>query len=287
LLKIDLWNVKFAETETAFFINSTYHISKGKYVQIPVFHCKLCNTFIRYPDDGKSFQISIQLITHASQKNSSQYDSRIQFFEYLYSLVLKYNKNPGVWVDFGCSYGHFMEFLAPKKIECYGIEISRTVRDYAIGKGLTVCSTVADLPQNMVFDVISFIDSLYYSAEPAKVLRSLYERISEKGLVILRMQNRNWLVKFQKYLLHKITTNTLGDVTIGYSRKSIRLLLESTGYKVASIKNIEKGKVKNLRVMSFYTISTILYFLSLGLIDLVPGFIVIASKSNDRTRRIT
>lgn len=261
-----------------FFINSTYEIEKGKNIQLPLYYCKQCNTFIRQINN-KEILSNLEIAAYSSiQNEQTQYNSRFNFFKYLYILVIKYKKSIKTWVDFGCSYGHFIEFIRQKNIECCGIEIADEVRAYAKGKGLVVHENITDLPENKSFDVISLIDSLYYSREPGALMRNIYQKLNENGLIILRMQNRNWLVKYDKYILHKTTSSSLGDVTIGFSKRSIRELLENNDFKILSIRNSEKGKIKTFQVRCFYDLALAIYYLSIGTINLIPGFIVIAKK---------
>jgi 2-polyprenyl-3-methyl-5-hydroxy-6-metoxy-1,4-benzoquinol methylase len=181
-------------------------------------------------------------------------------------------------LDFGCSYGHLLEYLKGRGVEGYGIEISKEVRVFAQKKGLTIFENLDTLPEEKKFDVVSLIDSIYYSNEPVKLVKSIYPRIKQDGLMVIRITNRNWLAKVKGILFKGELGLTLGDATISYSKKSLCLLLERNGFKILKITNTEKGKSMDLKIRIFYLFTAILHTLSFGLINLSPGVIVIAKK---------
>jgi hypothetical protein len=125
---------------------------------------------------------------------------------------------------------------------------------------------------------------LYYSDEPKNLIRGLYDRTNQDGLIILRITNRNWLAKLKKVLLKKEIGLALGDATISYSKKSISCLLENNGFKILKISSIEKGKSMAIKIKIFYVLTSILNILSNGLINLSPGIIVIAKKNSTHNK---
>jgi len=205
------------------------------------------------------------------------YRSRIKYFKYIYSVLSKYSNNVLNWLDFGCSYGHFLEFLHDQKIDCEGVEIAECVRRYAQKKGLIVYKDIKDLPEKK-YDVVSLIDTLYLVNEPVSLIKEIYNITNDNGLLLLRITNRNWLAKIRKRLLKKDLVFCLGDATVSFSKKSISYLLENNGYKILKITSHEKGKVMNLKVKAFYTLSWLLNMVTIGLINISPGLIIIAKK---------
>jgi len=128
--------------------------------------------------------------------------------------------------------------------------------------------------------VISLIDTLYYLPDPELLMKQIFERLNSDGLVIMRVVNRNWLVKFNKYVLRKATVTALIDHSIGYSKKSISYLLKSNGFEIIKMTNWEKGKKHSFRTKAFYLTAFIVKLLSLGFINIFPGLILIAKKTN-------
>lgn len=266
--------------ETFKFGNGTYYLEDEKHFLIPFFYCRYCNSFIREVDEN-SIASHLKSASHTNLKNEQRfYKERIGFFEYIYTLANRHTSSISNWLDFGCSYGHLIEFLKEKNIESVGIEISQEVYQYALKKGLTIYSSIEKLPEGKKYDVISLIDSLYYCDKPINIIRGLYDRTKQNGLLILRITNRNWLAKLKKVFLKKEIGLALGDATISYSRKSISCLLENNGFKILKISSSEKGKSMAIKIKIFYILTSILNILSNGLINLSPGLIVIAKKNS-------
>lgn len=264
---------------------SMYLYTYGRYhnqdinTTVPIYYCNECNSFIK--------KIDSELITTYFKKSvytnlineQESYDHRIDFFNYIYTLTKRHNKHITSWLDYGSSYGHFVEFLNSKEIESCGIEISDEVRYHAIQRGLEIYIRLEDLPQKKMFGVISFIDSLYYSATPKVLLEKVYNLLYDNGLLVLRVVNRNWLTKFDKQFRKKKECTALIDHTIGYSHKSITYLLNNNGFKIIMTTYIERGKYRSQRDKFLCTMATFCYFLSFGLINIMPGIIIIAKKN--------
>jgi len=258
--------------------NGTYYLEDGNRFSVPFYYCRYCNSFMRQVDE-KSVLSHLKAASHTDLKNEERFfKMRIEFFKYLFSLVKRHSDSITTWLDFGCSYGHLLEYLKENDIECFGIEISEQVRVFARKKGLNIFENLDGLPEEKKFDVISFIDSFYYSNEPVKLLKNSHSRIQNNGLIVLRITNRNWLAKIKKRLLRSELGLALGDATISYSKKSISYLLERNGFKILKITNLEKGKSMTFKIGVFYILTAVLNAISFGLINLSPGLIVIAKK---------
>jgi 2-polyprenyl-3-methyl-5-hydroxy-6-metoxy-1,4-benzoquinol methylase len=212
------------------------------------------------------------------QNEERFYQQRIGFFKYLYAISEKYNKSINNWIDFGCSYGHFLQFLTEKGITCTGIEIDDGTRGLASENGLIVYKTLQELPQSSTFQIISLIDSLYFSLTPKLLLQSLHRILDDRGLIIIRLTNRNWLAKIRKRISGSDLGYSLGDATISYSKRSITYLLEKTGFEILKITHTEKGKSVSRKMSLYYLVSSLLYRISLGLVNFTPGMIIIARK---------
>lgn len=262
-----------------------YYLEDSKKISVPFFYCHSCNVFIREVDSN-SILSHLKAASHTNIKNEERfYNSRIKYFKYIYSIIKSHKNSISNWLDFGCSYGHLIEFLNANNIDGEGIEINEGVRKYAQNKGLTIFESVEDLPKEKEYDVVSLIDSLYYSDEPVTLIRDIFYKIHENGLLILRITNRNWLAKFNKVILRKELGLALGDATISYSKKSITYLLENNGYKILKIKSIEKGKSIAIKTKIFYILTSIINILSIGIINISPGLIVIAKKNSTHNKQ--
>lgn len=249
---------------------------------IPIFYCKKCNSFIKNINDDQTYRYfnnsKSSNVYNDLTKEGTAFKYRINFFEYLYSLLKKHNSSVENWLDFGSAYGHLCNFLKSQNIKSIGIENSDIGMDFSKSNGLEIYKRTDDLPKGISFDVISLIDSLYYTLSPNILIHNLHQVLGVDGLIILRVSTRNWLIKFNKYILRNRTDRIMGDHTISYSRKSISYLLENNGFEIIKLTNIEKGKNVGMKIWYFYLFSRFVKILSLGLINCTPGLIVIARK---------
>lgn len=260
------------------FSYSNYCYLNGTVLRVPVFYCKSCNTFIKKIDDVALSSYFKNSVWTQTKYEDTTFHSRRNFYDYILKLTKRYNNSILNWIDFGSSYGHFVEFLNERKIRSVGIELSDDAQNYAQQKGLIIFKKIEDLPQEMTFDVVSLIDSLYYSQTPKIELKQIYNKLNVNGIIILRIVNRNWLVKYNKYVLHKPTVTALIDHSIGFSKKSISYLLENGGFQILKTTNIEYGKILSAKIKCFYLFSLVVNFISMGLINFSPGIIIIAKK---------
>lgn len=270
-------------------IESTVLFSFGNYrsgdlsTTIPIYYCKKCNTFIKIIDpDLISSYLKKSGYTDLNYEQES-YNHRIDFFNYIFNLTRKQNIATDSWLDYGCSFGHLVGFLKNMGIESYGIEISDEIRDYALKRGIGIYKRLEELPIEMRFGVVSFIDSFYYSETPELLLKKVYNLLYDDGLLVLRMTNRNWLVKFDKYIRRRQICTALIDHTIGYSKKSMFHLLRKNGFEILETTFIERGKYRTGKDKLFYFIAVFINYISLGLVNFLPGFVIIAQKNRHHT----
>lgn len=253
--------------------------SDGIKTIIPIYYCKSCNSFIKKIDDDSIlsyFKSSVYTDLNCEQE---AYNHRMGLFKYIYSKTKVWNSKIINWLDYGCSYGHFVDFLNGENISSYGIEISDDVRHYGNSKGLKIYKKFEELPQNKTFDVISFIDTFYYSLYPGFLLTMAFSLLSENGLLVIRDTNRNWLVKYDKYIRRKETCTALIDHVIGYSKKSMSYLLRNNGFEILETTFKEKGKYRSKMDNFLFSVATVFYKLSFGFINFMPGLIIIARKN--------
>jgi SAM-dependent methyltransferase len=275
-------NCPVCESKTNNFGSAGYPLASID-LKILVFYCKICNTFFRDIDDELISQYSNKPIWTKPENEELVFISRIRFFEYIYNLVKEiriiYN-----WVDFGSSYGHFISYLKNKNLVSYGVDLSNDAIIIAKFRGLIVKKYISDLPIKNNIDVISILDSLYYLKKPKITLKEIHQRLGDNGLIILRISNRNWRFKFDKYLLRKKHITAMIDHTIGYSKKSIIFLLKESGFKILKITSIEKGKTRPRKFLYlwyfYYYFSLFLNFVTNGYLNLSPGIIIIAKKTS-------
>lgn len=261
---------------TKVFGSANYHMSDENTFNIRVLFCESCNSFVKDISDNllkEYFRNSPWTRDHFAQEILPGEE---KYFDFLFGLV-KYTDMPiSTWLDFGCAYGRFIEYLNGRNVKAYGVEISDNIQKYAEENDLTIWKSLSNIPENVTFDVITCIDSFYYLSQPKEVMNEFRKKLNKGGLVIFRLSNRNIIVKFDKYVLRKKYTDALNDHTIGWSNKSLKYLVESSGFEVVKLSYSEWSKVRPLSSKLFYFCSYLLFIISFGKLNLLPGFTLIA-----------
>jgi SAM-dependent methyltransferase len=234
--------------------------------------CKSCGILIREIENNDLSKYFIKSVYTDIANESDNYCNRIKFLEYIFSLALQYKNTIVNWLDYGSSYGHLLALLNDNKVNGVGIEVSDEVQHYTQNREFEVYKMIEDLPANASFSVISLIDSFYYSPSPKSLLKEIYGVLDDDGLLIIRIVNRN---------LRKKTCTALVDHTVGFSKQSIRILLKQCGFEILKTIYFEKGKRRSAKVKCFYLTSLFLYITTFGLINIVPGYILIIRKKLD------
>ncbi len=166
---------------------------------------------------GESFDILWDPNTQIAQTNvpdsidlsnyyqSAAYDSHKELYTgllgYLYiavrnimsrqklrSIIENLGSKPQQLLDYGCGTGFFMKYLKAKKIKVFGIEPNSGARALAQKKGLLVHEDIAQVQQSPI-DVISLWHVLEHTPEPGQLVKQFYNRLSNKGLLVLALPN--------------------------------------------------------------------------------------------------
>jgi 2-polyprenyl-3-methyl-5-hydroxy-6-metoxy-1,4-benzoquinol methylase len=126
-----------------------------------------------------------------------------------------------------------MMAAAEKGIYSEGVEINDVFRKKLGAKGFQVYKDLFEVSQK--YDAITFIDSFFYFQNPLEVLKRCRELLSEDGILLLRLTNRNWLAGLRRTLFKRSDLSILGDATHSYSLKSISRALNKTGFVVKEV----------------------------------------------------
>jgi SAM-dependent methyltransferase len=212
--------------------HSNFYTGHETSIPTKILYCKNCNLTIR--DLDYDSDVVMSHFKHASYTNiifeKKDYIRRKHFFEMLIKLANQYlyEAIPKI-LDVGCGYGHFMEISKKQGWQPVGIESSQILREYiSKNKSFFVFSTINEIPEDSIYDVIAFIDSLYYFQDPLNVLSKVRRMLKEKGILIIRVTNRNMLVRLvsRYYSNQKINAEIpygiIGDAKTGFSRNNIR-----------------------------------------------------------------
>lgn len=155
------------------------------------------------------------------------------------------------------------------------------LRDNLEKKGYKVYKDVHNITNK--YDIIFFIDSLYYFEDPLYILEKCKSLLKEDGFLILRITNRNWIARIFR-LLGRKNLDILGDATYSYSLKSITKLLDKVGFSIENVILFERGKIMPIKKKIAYYLGIILSYVMIKKFIFSPGLIIIASKIKRRKR---
>ncbi len=270
---------------------AAYYDESARY-KTPVHYCPSCDVFCRDVDARKLISHS-HAASYVQNKNEhSLLVARIDFFRWILSLVSSHlpagsadDSRPPVLLDFGSSYGHLLSLAQEQRFHGVGIELNETLVSRSTKKGLCVYRTMEEFSGQV--DAVTAVDSFYYVADPRALLADIQARLKPNGVLLIRITNRNLWARLNSRLVHKGDLSVIGDATIGYSARSIRRLLSSSGFRIVQvIPDYGQGKKLGLRKRLLYLVSYVLTLATLKRYILTPGIVVIAKNTGaPATRR--
>lgn len=263
---------------TQYFGTGNYYLPELSSMTTDLFQCS-CGIICRnLPDERIRAHYDAASYTDPREEERF-YRERIEFFRFLISLAKRHiGHSPERCLDFGCSYGHLLLLLREEGCETYGVEVCERPRQMTERHGLPTYRIIDEIDRRVRFDLITIIDSLYYVVSPASLLTELRPRLTNNGVLVIRIANRNWLLRLLKMILRKKHfAGLLGDTIVGYDKKSLVRLLDSCGYKMVEMQYRERGKhIVGVTMKAFYHLTTAITHLSRGSIPISPGIVVVA-----------
>ena len=261
--------------------------NRSSQYKTPMYQCSPCDIFYRVVDDAVMIDHYYAVSYVQKEYESWYYDSRINFFEFILVLALKYAKANSKeqtqqlsLVDFGSSFGHLLELAKIKEIKAIGVELNEDCLLSCKQKGLTVYKDIKEIPEKV--DIITTIDSLYCVPNCREILAEMKNALKTDGILVVRITNRNLYAKFMKRYVYKGDLSTIGDAIISHSLKSLKKLFALTGFQLLKvIPDHGKGKRLSFKKNVYYLLGYILTLLTAKRFIITPGIIVIA-KPNTR-----
>ena len=160
------------------------------------------------------------------------------------ALILKFKKS-GKILDIGCAGGEFLEnFLPLGGWKCYGLEPSFLAASAAIKKGISIYQGVLediDIPDND-FDVITYLDTLYYAPRPLEGIIKLRKILKEDGILVIEVPGYCYRLMRNVGPLGLILNGkwcSLGPPSphlFFYSQRTLCKLLEKAGFVMIDIR---------------------------------------------------
>jgi len=175
--------------------------------------------------------------------------------------VVKAIKPGGKLLDVGCATGTFFASFDPGRWRLYGIDISYVGVDIARTKyqAEVTCGTLNEVRfPAAFFDVVSMLDTLYYSPDPLYELREIRRVLRDDGLLVLEIPGFTYSLLRDRgpicwiFDRRRMRGFTECNHLYYFSPSSMKELLKSAGFRVMKVApeqaSISKGGV--LRVVN-------------------------------------
>jgi len=163
-------------------------------------------------------------------------------------------------LDFGCGQGSFSLLLKEQRgAEAWGVELYQPAATIAASKldhvlCMDAIQAITKLP-DCYFDCILFLDILEHLVDPFRLLNECRDKLAPGGVLVASIPNVRYYRTFSKYVFHgNWEYRDQGILDIGHLRfftyKSIRLMVERTGYSLKKIKGMHPTGSKNFFILN-------------------------------------
>lgn len=138
---------------------------------------------------------------YASEEYISHGNKKRSVIERLYAIaqnimlkqkeqwLTKHSKQNKRYLDFGCGTASLVAYLNGKNWDAYGVEPSEKARNFSAVKD-RLYPSLEELPQKE-FDAIALWHVLEHLPDPAKFLKTFYDRLDQQGHLFLALPNFN------------------------------------------------------------------------------------------------
>jgi 2-polyprenyl-3-methyl-5-hydroxy-6-metoxy-1,4-benzoquinol methylase len=143
-------------------------------------------------------------------------------------------------LDVGAANGFFVELCTKKGINAKGIEISQDAVNWAkrLGRNVTY-STLEKFSSTEKFTAITLLDVLEHIHNPIQFLAAAYANLEDKGYLLINVPNEGSLsAKLAGKNWHALLPP---EHWFYFNKKSLKLLLEGSGFEVVKMKSISKS----------------------------------------------
>lgn len=261
-----------------YWFTKEYYLDKAD-VKVGICRCYLCESIYFYPRPTKDAYIShlkkMEYVDTSMQVLNKLYKVRRNLFIEIADILDNLKPYKGKVLDVGCSYGFLMDVLEQRGWAVEGVDISNECLEYnkSRDRSMHLGHFNDILLPGEFFDLVLFIDSLYYSPTVREDLKKAYEVLNKDGILLIRTTNANFYRIFKVFLKKRI----LGDNLFSPSFKALNNLLADCGFHSISVVSLTGAK-KYLHTSGIYYLSQLLWFLSYHKMLLAPGYIIKAQK---------
>lgn len=211
-----------------------FHLSNNLYHLVECNRCGLTylNPMPTEEEVSKFYPENYYTSKNLSDKITRSYS---MLMEKMKAAEINKYKNGGRILDLGCGTGDFLSVFDYKKWERFGIDISERAYKIAENKIDNVfCGRLVDCKfPNKYFDVVTLNHVLEHIIDPREELNEIFRILNDDGILFIRVPNIDTM-QFKitrEFWLHLDVPRHI----YFYSKKTVKLLLEKSGFKVIKI----------------------------------------------------
>lgn len=197
-------------------------------------------------DDSKKYQDNYHL-THETLQSEEHQEvlasnrrrwSRLPEQLRLLMDIKKHHPTATSILDVGCDRGYFLTEARHFKYNVTGIEPSRFAQSYLQLAGIPYFSSLDEFDGKV--DCVTFWHSLEHMNNPKQVLKTVYSKLNDKGLVLIRVPDFS---SFPSMVLGKRWGWFQPEFHVmHFSRESLVTLVEAAGFETVFVKSQRPNK---------------------------------------------
>lgn len=253
------------------------------------FECKSCKGLFNYPhpsaeEIGKYWQT----IPYNDPEKEEEY---LQDKKYVYNKILSLAGNPGRKIlDFGSNFGQFLDLAKSQGWETYGFEPNEEGVNISKQKGhhmYTGFEIDRAIPKDSRFHVLVANDSFCYVWHPYNTLAGFYQLLENDGKLIMRLSNKRTIIQFisslykEGYKRNRLVSKILQAQFHSIHVNELKQICLELGFRKVKIKigaNTAPFHKQSLFTNCSYFVTTTLYYITLGVVNISPGVLFVAEK---------
>ncbi|MDO8312059.1 MAG: class I SAM-dependent methyltransferase, partial [Sideroxyarcus sp.] len=218
-----------------------------------ILRCSKCCLVFKYPRIDEAQSLALYNAVDGSVWSSSM--PRPEFDVARRVVGQSGTAGPTV-LDVGCNRGEFLSGLAPE-VRKYGVEVNRTAAACARQTGIHVWSSIADIPDRMIFDVVTCFDVVEHINAPSGFVRSLLSLLKPGGFLVISSGDADVFLRQPRPALNWYFSNPehVSFVSAGWFHS---ILTGMPGYKIEQQVcflhgHSRKGLLPLLKIATFKT----------------------------------
>ena len=214
--------------------DQTQIITLGKVKLIKCMDCEVY--FLKHPPSDEkliSYYRNKYSLTTSSLSTEKRRIFRIPEQIKLISEIMQFFKPPASILEIGCDKGFFLDEARHFGYNVTGVELSKDARYYCKNIGIKVYKNFDQI--NKKYDIIVLWHSLEHITKPIKLMSTLKEFMTDNAKIFIRVPAFDCL--WRKIFKQKWVWFQPNNHYFHYTQKSLRKLLEISGFKALKIES--------------------------------------------------